>query len=284
MGSVDSIETFGLVDGPGIRTVVFFSGCRLRCLFCHNPEMFQMQQKNMTVSELVHKIMRSKPYFKRNNGGVTFSGGEPLLQVDFLIEVCKKLKAENIHIALDTAGVGIGKYEEILALVDLVILDIKHTNPLDYEKMTGAKFRRIITFPTVAMPFWKHDQIFAVRMTDGMIFRHLLLPGAACDRDDLAASLLCLFGAIDRRRIDADVVEDNQQVARLEIIVTDDRRPEIHGPLQFQVVPLMFIGLAMTNSLFPALSHCWHTSIMLYHVSPPLYVPRTRCTCTWRST
>ena len=64
MGSVDSIETFGLVDGPGIRTVVFFSGCRLRCLFCHNPEMFQMQQKNMTVSELVHKILRSKPYFK----------------------------------------------------------------------------------------------------------------------------------------------------------------------------------------------------------------------------
>ena len=146
MGSVDSIETFGLVDGPGIRTVVFFSGCRLRCLFCHNPEMFQMQQKNMTVSELVHKILRSKPYFKRNNGGVTFSGGEPLLQVDFLIEVCKKLKAENIHIALDTAGVGIGKYEEILALVDLVILDIKHTNPLSYEKMTGAKMDEVEKF------------------------------------------------------------------------------------------------------------------------------------------
>lgn len=139
MGSIDSIETFGLVDGPGIRTVVFFSGCRLRCLFCHNPEMFQRKENNMDVDTLVKKILRNKPYFKRNHGGVTFSGGEPLLQVDFLLEVCKKLKAENIHIALDTAGVGIGKYDEVLSLVDLVILDIKHTYPLGYEKMTGQK-------------------------------------------------------------------------------------------------------------------------------------------------
>lgn len=146
MGCIDSIETFGLVDGPGIRTVVFFSGCRLRCLFCHNPEMFQMKEKNMDVDTLVKKILRNKPYFKRNQGGVTFSGGEPLLQIDFLIEVCKKLKNEKIHIALDTAGVGIGKYDEILSLVDLVILDIKHTNPLGYEKMTGQKQDEVENF------------------------------------------------------------------------------------------------------------------------------------------
>ena len=146
MGSIDSIETFGLVDGPGIRTVVFFSGCRLRCLFCHNPEMFQRKENNMDVDTLVKKILRSKPYFKRNHGGVTFSGGEPLLKVDFLLEVCKKLKAENIHIALDTAGVGIGKYDEILSLVDLVILDIKHTNSLGYEKMTGQKMDEVKKF------------------------------------------------------------------------------------------------------------------------------------------
>ena len=148
MGCIDSIETFGLVDGPGIRTVVFFSGCRLRCLFCHNPEMFQMKEKNMDVDTLVKKILRNKPYFKRNQGGVTFSGGEPLLQIDFLIEVCKKLKNEKIHIALDTAGVGIGKYDEILSLVDLVILDIKHTNPLGYEKMTGQKQDEVENFIT----------------------------------------------------------------------------------------------------------------------------------------
>ena len=146
MGSIDSIETFGLVDGPGIRTVIFFSGCRLRCLFCHNPEMFQAKEKNMDVDTLVKKVLRSKPYFKRNQGGVTFSGGEPLLQIDFLIEVCKKLKNEKIHIALDTAGVGIGKYDEILSLVDLVILDIKHTDPLGYEKMTGQKQEEVEKF------------------------------------------------------------------------------------------------------------------------------------------
>ena len=146
MGSIDSIETFGLVDGPGIRTVIFFSGCRLRCLFCHNPEMFQTKEKNMDVDTLVKKVLRSKPYFKRNQGGVTFSGGEPLLQIDFLIEVCKKLKNEKIHIALDTAGVGIGKYDEILSLVDLVILDIKHTDPLGYEKMTSQKQEEVEKF------------------------------------------------------------------------------------------------------------------------------------------
>ena len=108
--SVNSIETFGLVDGPGIRTVIFLNGCKLRCLYCHNPETWKMGELNYTTDELVAKIIRNKPYFKRNNGGVTFSGGEPLLQIDFLIDICKKLKAENIHIALDTAGVGIGKY------------------------------------------------------------------------------------------------------------------------------------------------------------------------------
>ena len=135
--SVNSIETFGLVDGPGIRTVIFLNGCKLRCLYCHNPEMWQMGNKNYTVDELVAKILRNKPYFKRNNGGVTFSGGEPLLQVDFLLEICKKLKEEGIHIALDTAGVGIGKYEEILSLIDLVLLDIKHSNKDGYKKLTG---------------------------------------------------------------------------------------------------------------------------------------------------
>lgn len=135
--SVNSIETFGLVDGPGIRTVIFLNGCKLRCLYCHNPEMWKMGNFNYTTDELVAKIIRNKPYFKRNNGGVTFSGGEPLLQIDFLLDICKKLKEHDIHIALDTAGVGIGKYEEILSLIDLVLLDIKHPNREEYQKLTG---------------------------------------------------------------------------------------------------------------------------------------------------
>lgn len=144
-GSIDSFETFSTLDGPGIRTVVFLNGCKLRCLFCHNPEMWNLKEKNFTPEEVVQKILRNKPYFK-NGGGVTFSGGEPLLQIDFLIETCKLLKHENIHIALDTAGVGLGDYDEILSLVDLVIFDIKALDDVNYTKMTGNKISESLKF------------------------------------------------------------------------------------------------------------------------------------------
>ena len=136
-GSIQSIETFGLVDGPGIRTVVFLNGCKLRCKYCHNPEAWLMGEKNYTPEQLCEKIIRNKPYFKRNNGGVTFSGGEPLLQSEFLIECCKILKKEKIHIALDTCGVGNGDYEELLSYVDLVLMDIKHVTREGYRFITG---------------------------------------------------------------------------------------------------------------------------------------------------
>ena len=119
-GAVDSIETFGLVDGPGIRTVVFLSGCKLRCKYCHNPEMWVRGRENYTVEELAERILRNKKYFIRK-GGVTFSGGEPLLQSKFIISVAKILKTHDIHIALDTSGVGNGDYEEVLKYIDLVI-------------------------------------------------------------------------------------------------------------------------------------------------------------------
>ena len=135
-GSVDSIETMGLVDGPGIRTVVFLTGCKLRCLYCHNPEMWTKGKDNYTPEELVKKIIRNKPYFGKK-GGVTFSGGEPLLQIDFLTKCSKLFKKEGINIALDTAGVGLGNYKEILDLVDLVIFDVKYTDGDGYEKLTG---------------------------------------------------------------------------------------------------------------------------------------------------
>lgn len=157
--SVNSIESFGLVDGPGIRTVIFFNGCSLRCKFCHNPEMFMMQENNTNVAELVAKIKRFKPYFK-GNGGVTYSGGEPLLQVDFLIELSKALKEENIHIALDTAGVGIGKYDEILELVDLVILDIKHLTNAGYEELVSHKMDEFLKFVEVLK---KHNKDLWIR-------------------------------------------------------------------------------------------------------------------------
>ena len=144
-GSVESIETMGLLDGPGIRTVVFLNGCKLRCKFCHNPEMFTKKENNYTPKELVDKIKRNNPYFKKS-GGVTFSGGEPLLQSDFIIECAKLLKKENIHIALDTAGVGNGNYEELLKYIDLILLDIKHTDKEGYKDITGREMNEINNF------------------------------------------------------------------------------------------------------------------------------------------
>lgn len=146
--SIDSIETFGLVDGPGIRTVVFLNGCNLRCKFCHNPEMWKIKENNYSDLDIVQKVLRSKPYFK-NNGGVTFSGGEPLLQYDFLVSVCKLLKKEDIHIAIDTAGIGLGDYSELLNTIDMVLLDIKHINKEGYKDITGNdlfdKFMEFVT-------------------------------------------------------------------------------------------------------------------------------------------
>ena len=143
--SIDSIETFGLVDGPGIRCVVFFNGCKLRCKYCHNPEMWIKKENNYTPQEVFDRVIRSKPYFK-NNGGVTFSGGEPLLHSDFIIEVAKLLEKENIHIALDTSGVGLGNYEEVIKHMNLIILDIKHTSPEGYKLITGRNIDEVEKF------------------------------------------------------------------------------------------------------------------------------------------
>ena len=138
IGQIDSIETMGLVDGPGIRIVIFMQGCKLRCLFCHNPETWSLKGKiSMTSEEVVKFVLRYKNYFQ-NNGGVTFSGGEPLLQPKFLIETLKLCKGNNIHTCLDTAGIGIGNYEEILKYTDLVLLDIKAVEKNKYKEITSV--------------------------------------------------------------------------------------------------------------------------------------------------
>lgn len=138
-GSINSFETFGLVDGPGIRTVIFLNGCQLRCKYCHNPEMWRLQEDNYTPAEVVEKCKKNKPYFK-NKGGVTFSGGEPLLQYDFLVETCKLFKKEGIHIAIDTAGIGLGNYSELLDNIDMVLLDIKHITRDGYRNITQRDY------------------------------------------------------------------------------------------------------------------------------------------------
>ena len=145
-GKVASIETMGLLDGPGIRTVIFLQGCPLKCLYCHNPEMQDCQTRvtEYTPKQLVDIIKRYKPYYK-DDGGVTFSGGEPLMQGKFLLECLKRCKKEGINTCLDTSGVGKG-YEEVLDYVDLVILDVKAIEENNYINLTGQKIRLFLDF------------------------------------------------------------------------------------------------------------------------------------------
>lgn len=174
--SVDSIETFSTVDGPGIRTVVFFNECKLRCIYCHNPEMWCKREKNYSVDELADKILKNKEYFGEY-GGVTFSGGEPLLQNEFLVNICKKLKNNNIHIALDTCGVGIGNYEEILKYVDLIIFDIKHT--------TNEGFKRVTRIETN-----EHEKFISIanKLNKKFWIRQVIVPGIM-DNEEYLGSL-----------------------------------------------------------------------------------------------
>ena len=144
IGHIDSIETLGLVDGPGVRVVVFLQGCPLRCLFCHNPETWNIDDKTLISAEdLVRHIYKYRNYFGES-GGVTFSGGEPLFQHDFLLECLKLCKKMGINTCLDTSGVG--KYEDILDYVDLVIWDIKATKNDLYKYITEASINASLEF------------------------------------------------------------------------------------------------------------------------------------------
>ena len=144
--AIEKIETFSVIDGPGIRTVIFFQGCHLRCKYCHNPETWNKKEENTTQEALLKKVLRNKPYFQEN-GGITLSGGEPLLHQEFLIPFCRELKKENIHIALDTAGIGNGNYQELLSLVDIVILDIKHIEEKGFQDITQTNnYQKFLDF------------------------------------------------------------------------------------------------------------------------------------------
>ena len=149
-GNIHSIESCGTVDGPGIRFVVFFQGCPMRCMYCHNPDTwdFNVNQK-MSVDEILTKYDGVKEFLK--NGGLTATGGEPLCQIDFLIELFKKAKEKNIHTALDTSGItfkkeNISKFDELMKYTDLVMLDIKHIDPVQHQKLTGQSIAPVVEF------------------------------------------------------------------------------------------------------------------------------------------
>ncbi len=165
-GNINSIETMGLVDGPGIRFVFFMQGCSLRCLFCHNPETWASDAKIlMTPIELVTKALKFKNYFN-NDGGITFSGGEPLLQPVFLLETLKLCKQVSINTCLDTSGYGMGNYEEILNYTDLVIYDIKALNNVDHLNMTGKDIKESLSFLATCQ-----------KLNKRMWIRQVIIPG-----------------------------------------------------------------------------------------------------------
>ena len=137
-GRLHSIETFGAVDGPGIRTVFFMQGCPARCLYCHNPDSWDPSGgRDIEIEEIVHWAVRGMPYYG-DKGGVTFSGGEPLLQGQFITEAMKALKKEGINSAIDASGTYVDEYtEEAVKTCDLVLLDIKHPDPERFKIVTG---------------------------------------------------------------------------------------------------------------------------------------------------
>ena len=175
-GRVHSLESMGLVDGPGIRTVVFLQGCALRCRYCHNPDTWSGEgtAETLTPRKLVERLERFRSYYGRE-GGVTFSGGEPLLQPEFLAETLALCHEAGIHTCLDTAGCGLGEYGAILAHTDLVLLDVKHYTPEGWHQVTGgsmAAFDRFLEQAQQAgIPLW---------------VRHVVVPGLTDGEEHLA--------------------------------------------------------------------------------------------------
>ncbi len=181
-GNVHSLESFGLVDGPGVRYVVFLQGCALRCKYCHNPETWAGGGSPWTARQLFDKVFRYKQYWK-GNGGITVSGGEPLLQIDFVTEFFKIAKTKDVHTAVDTAGqpfrndeAWLAKFEELMKYTDLVILDMKEWDSEKHKALTGMGNDNI-----KEMAQWLSDH------GKDMWIRHVLVPNLTDDEEDLKA-------------------------------------------------------------------------------------------------
>ena len=199
-GYVHSLESFGSVDGPGVRFVIFLSGCAMRCQFCHNPDTWNMTAgQAYTADALLKQACRYRSYWG-NKGGITVSGGEPLLQIDFLTELFQKAKAKGIHTVLDTSGNPYtekepfySKWAELMKHTDLILLDIKHIEEAGHRELTGCTNENILAMAKklsdMKKPVW---------------IRHVLVPQRN-DRDDY---LKCL----------ADFIHTLKNVERVEVL------------------------------------------------------------------
>lgn len=173
-GKIHSIESFGTVDGPGVRLVVFVQGCPMRCAYCHNPDTWEMRDGTLTEpSEIIDQFERNRSFY--HDGGITVTGGEPLMQVDFLLELFTLAKEKNIHTCIDTSGIAykttsspewLAKLDKLMEVTDLVMLDIKHIDPDKHKELTGQPNDGILAFAKYLdekqVPMW---------------IRHVIVPG-----------------------------------------------------------------------------------------------------------
>ena len=183
-GRIHSLETFGGADGPGVRFVVFMQGCNMRCKYCHNPETWSDSGGElMDATTLFEKAWRYRTYWGKDmsKGGVTVSGGEPLLQIDFLVEFFKKLKEKSVHTAIDTSGQPfcedsgfLQRFDELLKYTDLVILDLKMYDSEKHKKLTGFGNENILK-----MAQYLSDKGVSIWI------RHVLVPGVTDSEEDL---------------------------------------------------------------------------------------------------
>lgn len=199
-GYVHSLESFGSVDGPGVRYIIFLAGCAMRCQFCHNADTWNMQTgTSYTADELLKRALRYRNYWGKE-GGITVSGGEPLLQIDFLTELFEKAKEKGIHTTLDTSGNPFSreqpffkKLERLMEVTDLVMLDIKHIDEEQHVRLTGQTNRNILDMAhyldEIRKPVW---------------IRHVLVP----ERSDYDEYLI---------RLDA-FIRDLHNVEKVEVL------------------------------------------------------------------
>lgn len=186
VGHIHSLETFGLVDGPGVRYVIFLQGCHMRCKYCHNPETWKLKTGDgvgigeQSAKEVFDKAYRYRTYW-RNNGGITVSGGEPLLQIDFLIELFTYAKEKGVHTTLDTSGNPFNrspefmdKFDRLMKVTDLVMLDIKEMDPDKHKQLTGHTNENILDMADYLCEIGKD-----------MWIRHVLVPDLTDDDEGL---------------------------------------------------------------------------------------------------
>lgn len=194
-GYIHSIESFGTVDGPGVRFVVFMQGCPMRCLYCHNPDTWKINSGDlMSTDEILDKYENCRAFLK--NGGLTVTGGEPLMQPEFVIELFEKAKKRGIHTCIDTSGITFGKknisqFDRLLKVTDLVMLDIKHINNDEHKKLTGQENDAVLAFGQ-----------YLDRNNIPMWIRHVVVPGITDNEEHLIKlgefiGTLCNVKALD---------------------------------------------------------------------------------------